>query len=177
MTATSAAAVERAQPALRHLAARRVVRAEKEDAQPVHHNSHICFTADIVADSLLVVQQRGKGMRGIRVDGGLPCVPGRRLTPPLPTQAAADYARLFHALGHETRLQIVRLLAEQTAPLCVRHIESAFGLTQSGISYHLRVLREIDLATTQRRGTWIHYQLNCDRLEPLGSLLAGRLRV
>ncbi|HEV7213666.1 MAG TPA: metalloregulator ArsR/SmtB family transcription factor [Chloroflexota bacterium] len=128
-------------------------------------------------DSILVVQQSGKGILDIRVDKQFPCLPGLPLTAPLPTEEAAEYARLFRALGDETRVQIVRLLAEQPAPLCVCHIESEFGLTQSGISYHLRVLRDAKLVTTQRRGTWIYYQLNRDRLALLGSLLPERLRV
>ena len=116
-------------------------------------------------------------MPDIQVTGELHCLPGPPLTPPLSAQKAADYARLFRALGDETRVQIVRLLAEQAAPLCVCHIESAFGLTQSGISYHLKVLREIGLVTTQRRGTWIYYQLNRDRLAQLGPLLPELMQV
>lgn len=116
-------------------------------------------------------------MRDMQVASDLPCLTGPQLTPPLPSQAAADFARLFRALGDETRVQIVCLLAEQPAPLCVCHIESAFGLTQSGISYHLKVLREVGLVTTQRRGTWIYYQLNRDRLAQLGPLLPELMQV
>jgi len=97
--------------------------------------------------------------------GALACPPSVPLSPPLPPAAAVHYARFFRALGDETRVQIVRLLAAQSEPLCVCHIESAFGLTQSGISYHLRVLREAGLVLTERRGTWIYYRLdpNCFR--------------
>ena len=87
---------------------------------------------------------------------------------------AADCAQLGKALADETRVQIVRLLAEQEQPLCVCHIESAFGLTQSGISYHLKVLRDAGLVQTQRRGTWIYYQLNRRRLQAIASLMEPR---
>lgn len=101
------------------------------------------------------------------IDRCLPCLPAGAPAPPLAAALAADYARLFRALSDETRVQIVRLLAAQAEPLCACHIESAFGLTQSGISYHLKVLREASLVCTERRGTWIYYQLRPDRLRDL----------
>lgn len=100
-----------------------------------------------------------------------PCPPAGALHPPLAPRDAAAAARRFQALADPTRLQIVRLLAEQSEPLCVCWIESAFGLTQSGVSYHLRVLREAGLVTTQRRGTWIYYRLDPARLRALGQLI------
>ena len=109
-------------------------------------------------------------------DACLPCLPGAPLGPPLAPEVAADYAQLLRALGDETRLQIVHLLAEQAEALCVCHIESAFGLTQSGISYHLRVLREAGLVRTERRGTWIYYRLNRERLRTLAALARGGRR-
>ncbi len=110
-------------------------------------------------------------LRDVVTDNCIPVSPGIRLRPPLTAAAAADYALLAKALADETRVQIVGLLAEQDQPLCVCHIESAFGLTQSGISYHLKVLRDAGLVQTQRRGTWIYYQLNRRRLQAISSLM------
>ena len=101
----------------------------------------------------------------------LPIVPVAPLHPLLSAVVAQDYARLGKALADETRVQIVALLAAQGQPLCVCHIESAFGLTQSGISYHLKVLREAGLVQTRRHGTWIYYHLNQERLRSLLPLL------
>jgi len=86
---------------------------------------------------------------------------------PLAPEQAADYARLFGALADETRVQIVRLLAEQTEPLCVCHVEAAFALSQPTISHHLGRLRRAGLVTTERRGVWIYYRLDRDRLAAL----------
>jgi ArsR family transcriptional regulator, arsenate/arsenite/antimonite-responsive transcriptional repressor len=99
------------------------------------------------------------------------CPSADRLVPPLDPDRAADFAQVCRALGDETRVQIVRLLAEQPEPLCVCHLEAAFGLSQSGTSSHLKVLRDAGLVTTQRRGTWIYYLLNVTRLEQLRSIL------
>jgi ArsR family transcriptional regulator len=106
-----------------------------------------------------------------KADLCLPVLPGPPLHPPLAASTAQEYARLCRALADETRLQIVSLLAEQAQPLCVCHIESAFGLSQSAISYHLKVLRDAGLVQTHRHGTWIYYQLCQERLQALLPLL------
>lgn len=111
--------------------------------------------------------------RDATIDVCLPLSPSGPLERPLPHSEAGDFARLCKALADETRIQIVCLLGEQEQPLCVCHIESAFDLTQSGISYHLKVLRQVGLVQTQRRGTWIYYQLNRERLRALLPLLVS----
>ena len=94
---------------------------------------------------------------------------------PVPTDVAGDEARLFRALGDETRVQIVHLLAQQNEPICVCHVEAAFTLSQPTISHHLKVLRDAGLVTTERRGVWIYYRLNRERLEALRSFVADVL--
>jgi ArsR family transcriptional regulator len=91
--------------------------------------------------------------------------------PPIPAEEVASQAQLFRALGDETRLQIVRLLARHDEPLCVCHVEAAFDLAQPTISHHLKVLREAGLVSTERRGVWIYYRLNRARFEPLRELM------
>ncbi len=83
---------------------------------------------------------------------------------PLDPAVAERDVQVFRALGDPTRLQIVALLAAQSEPLCVCYVEAAFALTQPTISHHLKVLRDANLVTTERRGVWIYYQLNQERL-------------
>jgi len=85
-----------------------------------------------------------------------------------------DQARVFKALGDPTRLEMLDLLARANGPLCVCDIESRFELAQPTISHHLGVLRKTCLVTTERRGTWMHYQLAPGGLESLAGFL-GRL--
>jgi ArsR family transcriptional regulator len=76
--------------------------------------------------------------------------------------------RLFKALGDETRLRIVALLAH--GELCVCHLETALGLTQPTASRHLAVLRNAGIVDTRRDGSWVYYNLveqndpACERL-------------
>ncbi|MGH2460891.1 MAG: ArsR/SmtB family transcription factor [Chloroflexota bacterium] len=92
---------------------------------------------------------------------------------PRDPSVAGDEARLFRALGDETRVQIVRLLATQEEPLCVCHVEAAFSLSQPTISHHLKVLRDARLVTAERHGVWIYYRLNPERLGALRKFVAA----
>lgn len=104
----------------------------------------------------------------------IPTAPCAALSPPLDPSVAADYRQLFKALADDTWIQMVQLLASQPEPLCVCHIESAFCLTQSGISYHLKVLRDAGLVRTYRRGTWIYYELDAGRLGAIERFAASK---
>ncbi len=66
-------------------------------------------------------------------------------------------SRLFKALGDETRLRIVALLAH--GELCVCHIESALAVPQPTASRHLATLRNAGVVEPRRRGTWVYYRL------------------
>lgn len=66
-------------------------------------------------------------------------------------------SQLFRALGDETRLRIVALLAH--GELCVCHLEKALGLNQPNISRQLGVLRAARVVEARREGTWVYYSL------------------
>ena len=79
------------------------------------------------------------------------------------------YAPLFKALGDETRLEMLGLLAAAgERELCVCELERHFELSQPTVSHHLRILREAELVTSERRGTWVYYALRRDTLAQLG---------
>ncbi len=66
-------------------------------------------------------------------------------------------SRLFRALGDETRLRIVALLAH--GELCVCHLETALELSQPNVSRQLGVLRAAGVVDRRRDGTWVYYRL------------------
>ena len=77
-------------------------------------------------------------------------------------------AKIFKALGDETRLEIVRMLAGKER--CVCAFLSAFPMTQPAISNHLRVLREAGVVIDTRDGRWIFYRLNPEAFDAIASL-------
>jgi ArsR family transcriptional regulator len=66
-------------------------------------------------------------------------------------------SRLFKALGDETRLRIVALLAH--GELCVCHLQAALELSQPNVSRQLGVLRSAGIVADRRQGSWVHYRL------------------
>ncbi|MHB0871051.1 MAG: ArsR/SmtB family transcription factor [Chloroflexota bacterium] len=78
-------------------------------------------------------------------------------------------AKLFKALGDETRLNIVKQLSEQ-GEVCACDL-ACCDLAQPTVSHHLKVLREAGLVKTEKRGLWVHYSLNREKLDLLRSWL------
>lgn len=96
--------------------------------------------------------------------------------PKLRPAATTAYAKLFKALGDETRLEMMGLLAAAAgAELCACDIESHFAFSQPTISHHLKILREAGLVTGERRGTWVYYAIDKSTLARLAEFqkLAG----
>jgi ArsR family transcriptional regulator len=58
---------------------------------------------------------------------------------------------IYRALGDETRLRIVALLAER-GPLPVNEVSTGIGLSQPLISWHLRIMRLAGVVETRRQG-------------------------
>ena len=58
---------------------------------------------------------------------------------------------LYRALGDETRLRMIGLLAE-VGPMPVNELSARVAMSQPLISWHLRILRLAGLVDTQRQG-------------------------
>ena len=67
------------------------------------------------------------------------------------------HARLFKALGEDTRLRIIAMLSH--GELCVCHLIQGLELPQSTVSRHLSILRDAGLVRTRKAGRWVHYRL------------------
>ena len=89
-------------------------------------------------------------------------------TPP-ETPGEQDLRRLrtlYRALGDETRLRVIGVLAE-IGPMPVGELSSRVGLSQPLISWHLRILRLAGLIETSRQGREVICRLRTDAFEEL----------
>jgi SAM-dependent methyltransferase len=77
--------------------------------------------------------------------------------------AASDLLRL---LGDETRLRLLRLLAQES--LNVSELTAILGVAQSGVSRHLGLLKDAGLVKEQRTGTFSWYRLDSSLLDTAG---------
>lgn len=71
-------------------------------------------------------------------------------------------AKLFQALSHPVRLQILEALVLH--PLCVCDLVELTGRRQAYISQHLALLRSVGLVFCERTGWNVYYRLNPTRL-------------
>jgi ArsR family transcriptional regulator len=83
--------------------------------------------------------------------------------------------QLFQALGHPTRLSIVRELTGG-GEVCACDFTTCCDVRQPTVSHHLRILREAGVIEAERRGTSIWYRIvpgAAERLRALGGELLG----
>ena len=85
------------------------------------------------------------------------CCPVKVIAPD--DDGVGEAAAVFKALSDETRLRILKTISHMNT-LCECNLVPEFGLTQPTISYHLKVLREAGLITSQRKGQWVYHQVN-----------------
>jgi DNA-binding transcriptional ArsR family regulator len=88
--------------------------------------------------------------------------------------------QLLQALGDPARLAIVRQLASSGDSVCACDFTDCCGVSQPTVSHHLKVLREAGVVTTQRRGTFIYYDLAPEfalRWSALSASLAGLVAI
>src|SRR5215204_7287067 len=98
----------------------------------------------------MLTDERPTTTRRSRTAASATCCTPVTLPPPAPD--VASRVQVLTALADPTRLQIVELLARQDESLCVCDIQGLFTLGQPTISHHLRVLREAQLVTAEKRG-------------------------
>jgi DNA-binding transcriptional ArsR family regulator len=80
-------------------------------------------------------------------------------------------AEKFRVLGVESRIRIIELL-KQRGPLCVNELSEVLGISPSAVSQHLKVLKYAGLVRNERRGYWIHYEVDPVALEQCNELLS-----
>lgn len=69
-----------------------------------------------------------------------------------------ENAKVFKALCDPKRLAILEQLRSGEKCACV--LQEPMELTQSGLSYHMKILCDSGLVVGRQEGKWTHYRLN-----------------
>ncbi|MGN6664170.1 MAG: ArsR/SmtB family transcription factor [Solirubrobacterales bacterium] len=77
--------------------------------------------------------------------------------PDVDREEAARMAAVAKALGDPIRLQLVDVLRKHAGKVCVCELVPLFDLSQPTVSHHLKVLREVGIVGSERRGLWAYY--------------------
>ena len=80
----------------------------------------------------------------------------------------ARFADMFAAIGTESRLRIMRvLLSAHPEGLVVGDIAADLAIPASTLSHHLDKLKNEELVTVRREGTYLWYSANTEALQDL----------
>ena len=82
-----------------------------------------------------------------------------------------ENANLLKAISDETRLKIIDMLSCEE--LCACDILSGLKISQSTLSYHMKILTECGLVTGIRSGRWMNYNLDKKKADELISYLSN----
>jgi len=85
------------------------------------------------------------------------------------------FARISKVLSVGTRVRMIDLLKRRS--LCVNALARTLEITPAAVSQHLRVLRDADLVTANKRGYYVHYRINNDGLSKWQKTTNDLLRV
>jgi|SRR5215469_3728168 len=78
------------------------------------------------------------------------------------------FADMFSAMGTSPRLRIMRaLLSAHPDGMVVGDVGSELGIPASTLSHHLEKLKNEDLVTVRREGTYLWYSANAEALREL----------
>ncbi|VAW90622.1 transcriptional regulator, ArsR family [hydrothermal vent metagenome] len=89
------------------------------------------------------------------------------------SETVKDLARVFKVLSEPNRLKILVSMGLECAP--VSAIIARTGLSQTNVSFHLRILREAGLVKGERNGAYIFYCLyDTELLQILSNITAWR---
>ena len=80
-----------------------------------------------------------------------------------------EQARVFKALCDPKRLAILEQLRSGEKCACV--LLEPMDLTQSGLSYHMKILCDSGLVVSRQEGKWTHYRLDARGREEAIALL------
>ena len=67
---------------------------------------------------------------------------------------------VLRALADETRLRIINLFIKSGQVLCVCELVDALKIPQYAVSKALTIIKNADLLTAEKEGTWVYYELN-----------------
>lgn len=83
-------------------------------------------------------------------------------------------ARIFKILSVDTRVRMIDLLKHRS--LCVNALAKTLDITPAAVSQHLRIMRDAEIVIAEKRGYFVHYRINGDKLAKWYEAATGLLK-
>ena len=68
------------------------------------------------------------------------------------------FLQTVSALNDETRVKLLRFI-DENGSMCVCDLQESFGMIQSRLSRHLKILKDAGFLRVERQGTWAYYSI------------------
>lgn len=68
------------------------------------------------------------------------------------------FLQTVSALNDETRVKLLRFI-DENGSMCVCDLQESFGMIQSRLSRHLKILKDAGFLKVERQGTWAYYSI------------------
>jgi ArsR family transcriptional regulator len=81
-----------------------------------------------------------------------------------------EASQICKVLSVETRLKIIKLLKTK-GPLGAKDIAGYLGVTTAAVSQHLKIMSQVGIVSSERKGFYIPYAINEDALAQCRQLL------
>jgi ArsR family transcriptional regulator len=91
--------------------------------------------------------------------------------PDIERAQAERMAGVSKALADPIRMQLVDVLRRHAGKVCVCELVPLFDLSQPTVSHHLKVLRDVGIVGSERRGLWAYYYVNPEVMKELSTWL------
>ena len=107
--------------------------------------------------------------RQTRDEAALCCAPVS--VDPLDGADAEELAASFAALADPVRLRLLSLVAAADGEVCACDLVGPSGRSQPTVSHHMKVLVDARLVRREKRGLWVWYRVDRNRLDALAAVL------
>ena len=87
---------------------------------------------------------------------------------------SAQFVGIMESLSDPIRLNILELM--MNGEICVCDIVKVTGLSQSKISYHIKILKDSGLISDRQEGRWVYYKLDLEVLSEIQNWMANLIQ-
>lgn len=82
-----------------------------------------------------------------------------------------NITKMFKVFSDETRVEVFKYLS--SGQCCTCQFESSIGVSQPTLAYHMKLIKESGLASTEKVGTWNKYHINNEAIDDMIEFLEG----
>ena len=85
-----------------------------------------------------------------------------------------QFVGIMESLSDPIRVNILELMIN--GEICVCDIVKATGMSQSKISYHIKILKDSGLISDRQEGRWVYYKLDLEVLSEIKNWLGNLIQ-